>query len=44
MKCTKCGKEITNDSTFCEFCIERIKNQLIINDYVGLSQHVLQLF
>lgn len=24
MKCSKCGKEIANDSNFCEFCGERI--------------------
>ena len=25
MKCTKCGKEIPNDSIFCEFCGARMK-------------------
>jgi predicted nucleic acid-binding Zn ribbon protein len=25
MKCPKCGKEIANDSVFCEYCGEQIK-------------------
>ena len=26
MRCPKCGKEIANDSVFCEFCGERVTN------------------
>jgi hypothetical protein len=26
MKCPHCGKEIANDSVFCEYCGEKIKN------------------
>ena len=29
MKCPKCGKEIANDSNFCEFCGERIINPVL---------------
>jgi len=24
MKCTHCGKEISNDSNFCEFCGKKV--------------------
>ena len=27
MKCPKCGKEIANDSNFCEFCGTKVKQQ-----------------
>ena len=34
MKCTKCGKEILNDSFFCEYCGTKVQNvsQSVDND------------
>ncbi len=33
MKCTKCGKEIANDSRFCEYCGTKIKTSQIKNTH-----------
>mgnify|MGYP002870085045 CR=1 FL=1 len=38
MFCTKCGKEIDNDSEFCTQCGTRIKNVAAIRSYVMKHQ------
>lgn len=29
MKCPNCGKEIADDSVFCEYCGTRVQNQVV---------------
>ena len=41
MFCTKCGKEIDNDSEFCTQCGTRIKNVAAIRSYVMKHQDEL---
>ncbi len=31
MYCNKCGKKIAEDSTFCEYCGNKVKNDLMDN-------------
>lgn len=33
MKCTKCGKEVANDSVFCEFCGNKIEQVSIAPNF-----------
>lgn len=43
MKCSKCGKEIANDSNFCEYCGAKVHKRMSRNNFYGLLTLIFSL-